>query len=191
MSGITYTWMPSCTPRTSIDAALQELESVHEGIVLAGDFKAIWKSEDIFWAGAHRSLSRWDSWHTQDQMGFSLKDPVEKIRKLLEKNPQNDFTFCIISKGHIFIKENSSTINFSSREDLVTTWPLYNPDGCAPPKVTTSLCLEKDQTLLRDIIPDLFEQIGARASLTRESKHLCIDGKDAVAPVDMVSVRWN
>jgi hypothetical protein len=188
MSGIMYDWRPLL----QADAQqIQELESKQEEYFSRGNFKPILQSESLFWAGAHRSLSFWDPEKTQDRNGFSLKDPVEKIRVLLEKNSTQNFSFYVISRNHIFIQEAAPLPEIDTRSEMQTVWPTTNPDGCAPPRIFTTLCPEKDQTLLKDIIPDLIRQSGASSSVaTKEHRHISFDGREVFLPVDIFQVHW-
>ncbi len=186
MSGITYSWQPQHTPYTRVDPVLIQHKAEYETLMQNGNYSAIIESPGLFFAGAHRTFSKWDPFHTQDQMGYSLKDPIEKIRQLVRPS---DFSFCIAAKRHLFIKENTPEIRCSHQENCLYI-PTKDPEGCGPPRVVTALCPEKDQTLLIVIIPDLFAQIGASASITREHRNLSIDGHEAFAPVDVVSVHW-
>lgn len=200
MSSITYKWRPSCTPRLYLPDFSAE-ETVHETHLKNSNYAAIVQNKDLFWTGARKIIDLNDPYQTQRKYGFSLQDPVEKIRILFEKNlaAKADFTLAIIGNdAHIHVKEDAKQITVNVEDDLHYS-QASDGDGEAPTRVTTNLCPSKEQTLLKDFLPDFIVTCGATCSIIRENRDVYFTRSEVSSfkytyktqKVDIVHVAWN
>ena len=203
MSSLTYTWQPNCTPRTLLPDSSEKI-ALYNTYLKNNDYVSIIQSKDLFWIGAHIIIDLNDPYQKQNKYGFSLKDPVEKIRALFEKNlgDKSDFSIAIISNDkHIHIREDALQIRIDTSSSYSYVYSSSPGIACeeSPPKVISSLCPSTEQVLLKDFLPDFIAKCGAICTFVREHRDilfsgstLCSSGSHYVSQkIDIAHITWN